>query len=410
MPYICATKNLFITLNYILFETTEIRANLLPLTYTRSSATIRCGILTFKEKWEKYLQTEVSVIAEKYLQDLYTLNISSRNYFVNATIFPDDALVVAINNCSSNTILMYNDVTIAICLNEDDANTYIKEGALPNNCQQIQYQFQINYLKNLWDIFSLNDMAIRQDYDLLTHNKTGQLPSKTNTIIGKNIFIEEGAKVEASIINTETGPVYIGKNAEVMEGCIIRGPLVLGEGAQLKMGAKIYGATTLGPGCKVGGEVNNAVFFANSSKAHDGFVGNSVIGEWCNIGADSNNSNLKNNYEEVKLWHEAKGSFVKTGLQFCGLIMADHSKCGINTMFNTGTVIGVSANIFGSGFPRNFVPSFSWGGASGFTEYKLDKAMQTMKLVYARRKKEITETENNIYQHIYSATQNQRNY
>jgi UDP-N-acetylglucosamine diphosphorylase/glucosamine-1-phosphate N-acetyltransferase len=393
-------------MNYILFDK-PIRENFLPFTYTRSAADIRCGILTMREKWEKYLQQITHTDTVDYLQNRYTLAIKAQNYFIAANVFPDMYLMQEINAMASGSVLQNGEIVIAYCLTEMDAQLFI-DGNILENLQIIQSQFEVNSIQFPWDIFSKNDQAIRDDFSLITLSKGSQSISKTNTIIGQDIFIEEGAKVEASILNASTGPIYIGKNAEIMEGCIIRGPLAMCEGSQLKMGAKIYGATTLGPNCKVGGEVNNAVFFANSSKAHDGFIGNSVIGEWCNLGADSNNSNLKNNYEPVKLWSEAQGTFVKTGLQFCGLMMADHSKCGINTMFNTGTVVGVSANIFGSGFPRNFIPSFSWGGASGFTDYKIDKALQTMKLVFARRNKDLTQSDIDLYTKIYELTSEQR--
>ncbi|KXK43939.1 MAG: nucleotidyl transferase [Bacteroidetes bacterium OLB11] len=281
---------------------------------------------------------------------------------------------------------------------------------IPQDCTLIEYDKEVMQLNHLWDIFSFNDKALRQDYERITNGRESQSLSHTNTLIGHQIFIEEGAYVEGAIINSNTGPVYIGRNAEVMEGCVIRGPFAMGEHAVLKMGAKIYGATTLGPGCKVGGEVNNSVMIANSNKAHDGFLGNSVIGEWCNLGADSNNSNLKNNYEEVKLWSESQKSFVKTGLQFCGLIMGDHSKCGINTMFNTGTVVGFSCNIFGAGFPRNFIPSYSWGSASGMAEYQLKKAIDTARRVFARRKIEFDNIEERLFQYIFDASAEQRNY
>jgi UDP-N-acetylglucosamine diphosphorylase/glucosamine-1-phosphate N-acetyltransferase len=254
----------------------------------------------------------------------------------------------------------------------------------------------------------MNDYAIRNDFARLTRGRVSQPITATNTVIGDAIFIEPGAKVEASVLNASTGPIYIGADAEVMEGCLVRGPFALGAHGVLKMGAKVYGATTLGPGCKVGGEVNNVVFFANSNKAHDGFLGNAVLGEWCNLGADSNNSNLKNNYEPVKLWSEAQERFVPTGLQFCGLIMADHSKCGINTMFNTGTVVGVSCNIFGAGFPRNFVPSFSWGGASGITTYQLNKAAQTATVVLSRRNLAFDQVEANLMSAVFAMTAHQR--
>jgi UDP-N-acetylglucosamine diphosphorylase/glucosamine-1-phosphate N-acetyltransferase len=260
-------------------------------------------------------------------------------------------------------------------------------------------------INNLWDIYKINEEALKLDFQLLTKGKTSQPISATNQVLGKeNIFIEEGATVECATLNAQTGPIYIGKNAQIMEGAMVRGPLAMCENAVLKMGAKIYGATTLGPYCKVGGEVNNSVFFGYSNKGHDGFLGNSVIGEWCNLGADSNNSNLKNNYTEVKLWNYKTEKFEKTGQQFCGLIMGDHSKCGINTMFNTGTVVGVSANIFGSGFPRNFVPSFAWGGASGYSTFKTDKAFETAEAMMARRGKEFETIDRVIMLKVFEDT------
>jgi UDP-N-acetylglucosamine diphosphorylase/glucosamine-1-phosphate N-acetyltransferase len=264
-------------------------------------------------------------------------------------------------------------------------------------------------IENPWDIFSKNGDAIKSDFELVTKGRKSLALSSTNQVIAaENIFVEEGAVVECAILNASTGPIYIGKDAEIMEGSIVRGPFSLGEHSALKLGAKIYGPTTIGPHSKVGGEVNNSVIFGFSNKAHDGFLGNSVLGEWCNIGADSNNSNLKNNYAEVKLWNYNKERFVGTGLTFCGLIMGDHSKCGINTMFNTGTVVGVNANIFGSGFPRNFVASFSWGGAAGFTTYKLKDAFEVASKVFERRSMVFDETEQEILTHVFELTEKYR--
>src|SRR5690606_24924204 len=246
---------------------------------------------------------------------------------------------------------------------------------------------------------------LEDDFELLTDGRRSQpIPATNNIINGQNIFIEEGAKLEFVTLNASFGPIYIGKDAEIMEGSIIRGPFALCEHATVKLGAKIYGPTTVGPHSKVGGEVNNSVIFGYSNKGHDGFMGNSVLGEWCNLGADTNNSNLKNNYAEVRLWDYNTESFARTGLQFCGLMMGDHSKCGINTMFNTGTVVGVSANIFGSGFPRNFIPSYSWGGAAGMTTFKTDKAFEVAREVMKRRNLEFTEQDEKIMEHVFEIT------
>nr|MCU0351404.1 glucose-1-phosphate thymidylyltransferase [Flavobacterium sp.] len=273
----------------------------------------------------------------------------------------------------------------------------------------IDYNEEGIRIEHTWDIFSKNDTAIREDFELLTEGRTSQpIPKSVNVISPENIFIEKGAKLEFVTLNASTGPIYIGKNAEIMEGSVIRGPFALCEEAQVKLATKVYGATTVGPHCRIGGEVNNSVLFGYSNKGHDGFLGNAVLGEWCNIGADSNNSNLKNNYEEVRLWSYETEGFARTGLQFCGLMMGDHSKCGINTMFNTGTVVGVSANIFGSGFPRNFVPSFSWGGASGFTTYLTKKAFEVAKVVMSRRNVEFTEQDAKILEHVFEETKKYR--
>ncbi len=395
-------------MNYILFD--DVRyAHFLPLTHTRPVSELRCGIWTQSERWNFVSKQQLSYKTKDYLQEKFPLVIAEDNVLINSGLFYTEELFNQIKNLELGQALLFDQTLLACRLNKSETESF-DASQLMDSSKAIQLAEKPTMLENLWDIFSLNDMAIRADYALLTANRISQPVNATNTVLGNQLFIEEGAKVSCSIINTETGPVYIGKDAEVMEGSIIRGPFAMGDHAVLKMGAKIYGATTLGPLCKVGGEVNNSVFFANSNKAHDGFIGNAVIGEWCNIGADSNNSNLKNNYEEVKLWSEAKKSFTKTGLQFCGLILADHSKCGINTMFNTGTVVGVSCNIYGAGFPRNFIPSFSWGSANGFMEYQLNKAVETASKVFARRHIEFNEVEQKLMQHVFDATAEQRNY
>jgi len=253
-----------------------------------------------------------------------------------------------------------------------------------------------------WDIFKFNGNCIKSDFEIIGKGKPSQQLSDTNLIIGQHrVYAEPGVKAEAVVFNTTEGPIYLGKNSEVMEGTLIRGPFVLGEGAVLKMGAKIYGPTTIGPYCKVGGEINNSVFFGYSNKAHDGFIGNSVIGEWCNIGADSNNSNLKNNYGNVKVYNYITEKEVDTGLQFCGLIMSDHAKCGINTMFNTGTVVGVGANVFDGGFPPKMVRSFAWGGKQGFEKYDLVKFLDTVTQVMKRRNVILDDEEKEILTYIH---------
>jgi len=386
----------FAFMNVILFDSN--RENYYPLTYTRPVSDFRIGILTIKVKWEKYYKS-VSIQTVDYLSAKFPLKIQKDNLWIDAKVLPSKALMIELASLRSGEALEKEGEVVAFRSAIFDLQKINK----------IDSHAAFNTVENLWDIFSGNDREIKSDFALLTKRRKSKALNETNTLVGDKIFIEKGAKVSCSILNAENGPIYIGKNAEIMEGSIIRGPFAMCENSVLKMGAKIYGATTLGPYCKVGGEVNNSVFFGYSSKAHDGFLGNAVIGEWCNLGADTNNSNLKNNYAEVKLWNYETERFKKTGLQFCGLIMGDHSKCGINTMFNTGTVVGVSANIFGSGFPRNFIPSFSWGGAAGFSIYKLPKVFEVADKVFDRRKLKFDKVEQDILTEVYGMTKRYRN-
>jgi UDP-N-acetylglucosamine diphosphorylase/glucosamine-1-phosphate N-acetyltransferase len=385
-------------MNYILFETDIDRGNLLPFTFTRPIAEIRCGILTITEKWKHFLGNSFSYRTQEYLQAKFPIVYAAENVFINGAVFPNETLVAEINGLKAGEALYHHDVLVA-CYVKDAASAFVPEQYNGVKVQSAASLVKIGYT---YDIFSKNGQAIEDDFVLLTKGRISQTLSTTNqTVNPERIFIEEGAKVEFSILNASTGSIYIGKDAEIMEGCKVRGPFALCEHGGLKMDAKIYSATTVGPHCKVGGEVSNAVFFAYSNKGHDGFIGNSVIGEWCNIGADTNNSNLKNTYEEVKLWNYRTERFEKTGLTFCGLMMGDHSKCGINTMFNTGTVVGVAANIFGSGFPRNFIPSFAWGGAQGFETFILNKAYKTAEAMCARRNIAFDDTEKALMKAVY---------
>ncbi|WP_405568102.1 GlmU family protein [Polaribacter sp. Asnod6-C07] len=391
-------------MNYILFDG-DVRKSLLPFTYTKPVADLRVGILTIREKWEKYLSLTTTTVTEEYLEEKYPMVEMAENILINASFCPTNSLVEKVKNLSENEAIFKGDDVIAFFTSDTQEEVNFDEYTA------IEFDEDIIQIKNTWDIFSLNNKAIQEDFDLLTEGRTSQpIPDTVQCVNKENIFIEEGAKISFAILNASNGPIYIGKDAEIMEGCVVRGALAMCDHSVLKLGAKIYGATTLGPYCKVGGEVNNSVLMGYSSKAHDGFLGNSVLGEWCNLGADTNNSNLKNNYAEVKLWDYETGRFAKTGLQFCGLMMGDHSKCGINTMFNTGTVVGVSANIYGSGFPRNFVPSFSWGGASGFTEYKTNKVYEVATVVMKRRNLVFDDVEKRILQHVFEETQQYRNY
>ena len=393
-------------MNYILFDDTA-RINLLPLTFTRPVAEIRIGILTIREKWEKVLDIKVSFQTEEYLNKKFPTEfaIDTDNIWINGSVCPNAKLLEELKSLQPKQALLSLGTVLAVNSGDVKAFDFRNIEAFT----KFESAAQAMRIENPWDIFSKNGEAIKDDFELITKGRKSLALSKTNQIIAvENIFVEEGAKVECAILNASTGPIYIGKDAEIMEGSIVRGPFALCEHSALKLGAKIYGPTTVGPHSKVGGEVNNSVIFGYSNKGHDGFLGNSVLGEWCNIGADSNNSNLKNNYAEVKLWNYEKERFVNTGLTFCGLIMGDHSKCGINTMFNTGTVVGVNANIFGSGFPRNFVPSFSWGGAAGFTTYKTKDAFEVASRVMERRGMTFNEIEQNILTHVFELTEKYR--
>ena len=389
-------------MNYILFDDYT-RNNLLPFTFTKPVADIRFGILTIREKWERFFNSKTSSLTENYLSIKYPLRKEENNTLINGSFCPNNILVDEIINLKTNQALVFEDSIIALHLPSADIDILFDESA--DNLENIESKSNPLRLQNLWDIFSKNGEALKEDFIQITKNRKSAKISNTNKLINANhIFVEEDAIIEYTTLNASAGPIYIGKNAEIMEGSVIRGSFALCENATVKMNAKIYGPTTIGPYSKVGGEINNSVIFGYSNKAHDGFLGNSVIGEWCNLGADTNNSNLKNNYEEVKLWNYPTKKFIKTGMQFCGLFMGDHSKCGINTMFNTGTVVGANANIFGAGFQRNFIPSFSWGGISGFVDYDIDKAIEVAERVYQRRNIEFTDTDKNILKYIFLLT------
>ena len=391
-------------MNYILFDG-SVRNSLLPLTYTKPVADLRVGILTIREKWEKHLSLTTTTITEEYLEEKYPMVELEENILINASFCPTKSLVEKVKNLSKNEAIFKGEDVIAFYTSDSQEEVNFDE------YKQIEFEEEILQIKNTWDIFSLNDKAIQEDFDLITEGRTSEpIPEGTRYINKENIFIEEGAEITFATLNASKGPIYVGENAVIMENSAVRGPFAMCNNAVLKLGSKIFGATTLGPYCKVGGEVSNAVLMGYSSKGHDGYLGNSVIGEWCNLGADTNISNLKNNYAEVRLWDYETGRFAKTGLQFCGLIMGDHSKCGINTMFNTGTVVGVSANIYGSGFLRNFVPSFSWGGASGFTEYKTNKVFEVAAVVMQRKNIVFDAIEQRILEHVFEETSKYRNY
>lgn len=395
-------------MNIILFDDPNIRQRLLPFTYTRPTSEIRVGILTFKERWEKILGGNVSYLTEEYLSKKYPIQVDKENILIQGTLCPNYDLVTAIQGLKDGEYLMSGDHLIAC--NVSDQNLAEVFGKEPGNDQAIPFKKDLTRISNVWEIFTNNADQISNDFKIITSGRDSQeVNDPATTIYGKeNLFVEKGAKIKAAIINAENGPVYIGKNAVVNEGALINGSFALCDGSHITMGAKIKGDTTIGPYCKVGGEVSNSVIFGFSNKAHDGFIGNSVIGEWCNIGADTNTSNLKNNYTEVKIWDYESGGFKNTGEMFCGLFMGDHSKCGINTMFNTGTTVGVASNIYGSGFPRTFIPSFSWGGATGFTTHKLMKVFETEEKMMARREMDFTNNDKEILTNVFELTEKSR--
>ncbi|MFL3661420.1 MAG: GlmU family protein [Polaribacter sp.] len=391
-------------MNYILFDS-DVRTALLPFTYTRPVADIRIGILTIREKWEKYLGLTTTTITAAHLEEKYPMVEMEENILINASFCPTAALVAKVKKLAKNEAIFQGEDVIAFYTTDEQEEVNF------DSYTQIEFEEELIQIKNTCDIFTFNGAAIQQDFELVTEDRTSEpIPEGVQVLNKKNIFIEEGAEILFATLNASEGPIYIGRDAQIMEGASIRGPFAMGANAVLKMGAKIYKDTTLGPYCKVGGEVNNAVIFGYSSKGHDGYLGNSVIGEWCNIGAGSSTSNLKNNYAEVKLWEYETGRFAKTGLQFCGLMMGDHSKCAINTMFNTGTVVGVSANIFGSGFPRNFIPSYSWGGAAGFVTFQMNKVYEVVNAVLQRKKLPFEEMDKKILDCVFEETKQYRKY
>jgi UDP-N-acetylglucosamine diphosphorylase/glucosamine-1-phosphate N-acetyltransferase len=371
--------------------------SLRPLTFTRPVADLRIGILTIAEKWSKYLNAEAGFTTQAYLSAKYPA-LTTATLNINGSICPDERLAESVQNLKAGEALYKQSTLIA----------YHAESSLDTNAaaalDRIEYDAEFIKISFPEEIFRLNDVELRKDFQLLTAGRTSAQLSSTNTFLGDQIFVEEGAEAECSTFNSKHGPIYLGKNSQVWEGSHVRGSFALCDNSQLKMGSKIYGQTTIGPFSRVGGEINNAVVWGYSSKGHEGYLGNSVLGQWCNIGADSNNSNLKNNYAEVKLWDYEKQRFRKTGLQFCGLIMADHAKCAINTMFNTGTVAGVSANIFGAGFPRNFIADFSWGGSHGYEVYSLNKMFETAEKVFERRNMQFDQLERDILTEVFNVT------
>ena len=391
-------------MNYILFDGSH-RTTLLPLTYTKPVADLRIGILTIREKWEKYLNSTTTTITEDYLADKFPMVEMENNVLINASFLPCESLIKIIKNLKKGQAIFKDKEIIAFY------STDTQEEANFEDYDIINYNDELIQIKNTWDIFRFNGEALQADFDLITKGrKSAPIPDSVHCINKDQIFLEDDVEIEIGVLNASKGPIYLGKNTLIMEGSMIRGPFAILEHGVVKMGSKVYGPTTVGPKSKIGGEVNNVIMSGYCSKGHEGYLGNAVIGEWRNLGADTNNSNLKNTYAEVKMWTYDKERFVKTGMQFCGLIMGDHSKSAINTMFNTGTVVGVSSNIYGSNFPRNFIPSFTWGGAAGLTTYNIDKAKTTASIVMARKNEDFTDKDQKILDHVFEISKKYRNF
>ncbi len=389
-------------MNLVFFDPAQ-SSGLLPLTYTRPVAELIVGGLSISQKWAKRLNGQSSWLTKEYLQPIYPFRFTKDNLFICGAVIPDDEIVAAVSGLEMGHGL--RDESGAVAWRSGQWSSDL----MPQEIHWHDLAAQVTRLNNSYDIFSLNAAQIQADFELLTsQQKSAPLPSHVRCLDSSKVFVAQGASLEHCTLNTSDGPIYIGEGAQILDGALLRGPLFIGDHAVIKMGAKIYGGTSIGPYCKAGGEINNSVMMGYSNKGHDGFLGNSVLGYWCNLGADTNTSNLKNNYDEVRLWDYASERFAHTGLQFCGLIMGDHSKCAINTAFNTGTVVGVSANVFGAGFPKNFIPSFSWGGAGSMTTYSLSKAVETAKRVMQRRGMDWTAQDQSVFEAIFEASKSWR--
>lgn len=387
-----------------LVDAPDSHENLLPLSFTRPVADFRIGISTIREKWEQHIPGIYNYLPVDYLREKFgdVSNPDAEAIFITGALIPDKEVADAILSMQPGEALCKNDTLLAF--------RGILSHLINKEYKTLEYPGQPRIIKYVFDIFRLNPEMIAEDFHRLTAGRKSQPLSDSNRVIGdftdsegrQMLFIEEGASIEGATINLRKGPVYIGRNAEIMEGSCVRGPLALCEKAKIRMGSKIYGGSTFGPYCKVGGEIDNAVFFGFSNKAHDGYLGNAVIGEWCNIGAGVNASNLKNDYSKIRVWNYKSQTFMRTDLQFCGPIIGDHTKIGVNCMLNTATVLGVGVNIHGSGFPRVFVPSFSEGSpVTGFTNVSMKKFHDIAERVMSRRDLRLTDIDNRIYEKVY---------
>ncbi len=395
-------------MHLILFDDPTIRQQLLPFTFTRPVAGVRCGTLTLAEKWERRGHA-VSYLTVPYLAAKFAAYPATTLYF-NGAVCADDALDAALNTLGPGEALRLADETLVAFRATAPLSSVEALLVAAQEAAAVTHAAETTVIRQPWHLFKLNGAQLRADFTLLTAGRQSAPITDPHTIVyaPENVFLETGVKIRAAILNAEAGPIYLGRNAQVQEGAIIVGPCSIGDDSTVNVGAKLRGDNTIGPHCKVGGEISNSILFGYSNKGHDGFLGNSVLGEWCNLGADTNTSNLKNNYAPVKIWSYAKQGFVNTGEQFCGLLMGDHAKAGINTMFNTGTVVGVGANVFGAGYPRTFIPAFSWGGAQGFETFKLPTMYEVAQRVMERRKIALDDVEKALIAEVFEQTKEER--
>lgn len=395
-------------MHIVLFDKADWRVGLFPLSLTRPVADLRVGILTIAEKWGKRLGASYSFLTEEYLTEKYPLgDLSGDVWGIRGNCCPDSRLSDAILGLQEGQVLLSG--TEYIAFRGDAEALFPWDPTVIQHYSPVAYEHDVVTINHPEDLFLNNGQQIGLDFDLLTKGRSSASLSDSNRFLGEQIFAEEGAQAEFATFNSTGGPIYLGKNSEVWEGCHIRGAFALGDHSQVKMGARIYSNVTVGPYSRVGGELNTCVIWGRSSKGHDGYLGSAVMGEWCNWGADTNNSNMKNNYKPIRLYDYSKLDYRDSGLQFCGAIMADHVRCAINTAFNTGTVVGVGANVFGGGIPPAFVPDFSWAGPKGFSTYRLDKFFETASLVYQRRNLEFDETEKKLLNAVFELTKKHRN-
>jgi UDP-N-acetylglucosamine diphosphorylase/glucosamine-1-phosphate N-acetyltransferase len=394
-------------MNIILFEDFVTHSSLLPLTYTRPVSDLRIGILKIAEKWEKHLIGKSSFLTQPYLQEKFSFKSDKDNLYINGAVCPNKSLLSKIEGLQTEQSIIHTPSNTVLAFRS--GKRFVELRKIPEfvaTTEKIPFRSDTNIIKKVTDIFLQNAKELELDFKLLSKNRRSEEINDPHTVVygEKNIFIEKGATIHAATLNASKGFIYIGKNAHIEEGAILRGNCAVGESSTIKMGAKIRDNVSIGKHCKVGGEVSMSVIQDYSNKGHDGFLGHSVVGSWCNFGADTNVSNLKNNYSSIKVWDYETKQMKDSGLQFCGLIMGDHSKTGINTMFNTGTIVGVAANVFGASYPPKFITSFTWGN-DGLDTFRFEDACQMAERMMERRKIKFTPIDKDILKNIFEQSQ-----